>query len=182
MKLPCRLVRLRTSPMPGQWLLLGLIGLMSGCANYQLGTGSDSLPFRTIYVQPVVNTVAQPQAIATFSREIRNAFAQDGRVQLAANPSQADVVLEIDLADFQRTFTSVQPDDTALARKFDLEVTASCSLRDPSSGKIYFEDHEIAVTRQIFVDDGQNPAEYQVQPQLAAQLADRVVHRVLDVW
>jgi hypothetical protein len=32
------------------------------------------------------------------------------------------------------------------------------------------------------VDGGQNPAEDQVMPQLAAALADRVTHSVLDVW
>jgi hypothetical protein len=91
-------------------------------------------------------------------------------------------VLQIDLADFERTFTSVQPNDTALARKFDLNILARCTLTDPRTGQVFFENSEIRVTRQIFVDDGQNPAEYQVQSQLAAQLADRVVHRVLDVW
>lgn len=163
-------------------ILLMVTAGLSGCANYQLGTGADTLPFRTIYVQPVHNSAALPQAVATFTREVRNAFADDGRVTLARGTTDADVVLQIDLADFERTFTSVQPNDTALARKFDLNILARCTLADPRTGRVFFENSEIRVTRQIFVDDGQNPAEYQVQPQLAAQLADRVVHRVLDVW
>jgi hypothetical protein len=164
-------------------LLIGMLAIgVAGCANYQLGTGNDSLPFRTLHVAPVGNSAALPQAVGTFSRELRNAFATDGRVQLAADPASADAVLEIDLADFNRSFTSVQPGDTALARKFDLQVTARCTLRDARTGQVYFENNDLRVTRQIFVDDGQNPAEYQVQPQLAASLADRVVHRVLDLW
>jgi len=167
------------------FLRLGLIALaasLSGCAHYQLGTGAESPAFRTIYVAPVRNSAALPQAVATFSREIRNAFANDGRVQLASSAGTADAVLTINLTDFDRTFTSVQPTDTALARKFDLKITARCTLEDRRNGRILFADREIHVTRQIFVDDGQNPAEYQVQPQLAAQLADRVIHSVLDVW
>ncbi len=159
-----------------------LSGLFSGCANYQLGTGADTLPFRSVYIAPVGNSAAIPQAVATFSRELRQAFATDGRVRLVGSPAEADAVLEVDLANLGRTFTSVQPDDTALARKFDLTVVAHCTLHDPRSNRVFLANEQIRVTRQIFVDDGQNPAEYQVQPQLAAQLADRVTHRVLDVW
>jgi hypothetical protein len=170
--------------VPGFLRLLPIAILLvtAGCAHYQLGSGSGELDFRTIYIEPVQNTAALPQAVATFSRELRNAFAQDGRVALAPNAASADVVLAVDLARFERSFTSVQPADTALARKFDLDIIALCSLEDRRSGQTLFRDQEIAVTRQIFVDDGQNPAEYQVQPQLATQLADRVLHRVLDVW
>lgn len=173
-------------PRSTHWLVAALallvLGLANGCANYQLGTGADSLPFRTLYVAPVENTAALPQAVATFSRELRNAFATDGRIQLASSPTTADAILEVDLADFDRSFTAVRPNDTALARKFDLRVTARCTLRDAHSERVYFAGQNLSVTRQIFVDDGQNPAEYQVQPQLASALADRVVHRVLDLW
>jgi len=162
--------------------VVALLCLLVGCANYQLGTDADSPSFRSIYVAPVENTAALPQSVATFSREIRQAFLTDGRVQLARNQAESDAVLLIDLADLDRTFTSVQPQDTALARKFDLQITAVCTLKAASSERVYFADQPVRVTRQIFVDDGQNSAEYQVQPQLAAQLAERVVHRVLDVW
>lgn len=164
-------------------LLLGVSACaLGGCAHYELGTGTAVPAFRTIYVEPIQNTAALPQAVATFSRAIRNAFAADGRVELAGSAASADVILRVDLAQFERTFTSVQPNDTALARKFDLNIVALCSLEDHANGRMLWNHQEIRVTRQIFVDDGQNPAEYQVQPQLAAQLADRVVHRVLDVW
>lgn len=160
---------------------LGWVGI-TGCAHYELGSGATDLAFRSLYVEPVNNPAALPQAVATFTREVRNAFARDGRVRLAPGPGTADAVLRISLADYDRTFTSVQPTDTALARKFDLNLVATCTLSDPRTGNAWFTDREIRVTRQIFVDDGQNPAEYQAQPQLAAQLADRVVHTVLDVW
>lgn len=160
-----------------------LVLILTGCANYQLGTEAEgSLAFQSIYVAPIKNTAASPQSSALLSREIRHGFAQDGRVQLASNPAQADAILEIELTDRDRTFTSVQPTDTALARKFDLTLTVLATLTHQRTGKILFADREIEVTRQIFVDGGQNPAEDQVMPQLAAALADRVTHSVLDVW
>ncbi len=166
-------------PICGAILLL----FLAGCAHYQLGTGStEDLAFRSIYVAPVENTAASPQSAARLSREIRRSLAQDGRVTLAANPAQADVILAIELTDRNRSFTSVQPNDTALARKFDLTLTVLATLTEQRTGNVIFENREIEVTRQIFVDGGQNPAEYQVMPQLAAALADRVTHSVLDVW
>lgn len=163
--------------------LAALVLVLSGCANYQLGTAAEgSLEFQTIYIAPIENTAANPQSAALLSREIRHGFAHDGRVQLAPGPDQADAMLEIELTDRNRSFTSVQPADTALARKFDLTLTVLATLTNQRTGKILFADREIEVTRQIFVDGGQNPAEDQVMPQLAAALADRVTHSVLDVW
>lgn len=159
-------------------LLLGL----TGCANYQLGTGADAKGFASIYIAPIKNEAASPQSVAILTREIRSAISTDGRSRLAQSPTQAEAVLEIRLADRDRSFTSVNPNDTALARKFDLTLTALVTLIDQRTGQAVFEDREIQVTRQIYVDGGQNPAEYQVMPQLAATLADRVVHSVLDVW
>lgn len=160
-----------------------LVLIFTGCAHYQLGTAAEgSLEFQSIYVAPIKNTAASPQSAALLSREIRLGFVQDGRVQLAPGPNQADALLEIELTDRDRTFTSVQPADTALARKFDLSLTVLVTLTQQRTGKVLLADREIAVTRQIFVDGGQNPAEDQVMPQLAAALADRVTHSVLDVW
>ncbi len=167
--------------LPVIMMILGGVAL-TGCANYQLGTGADSLEFSRLYIEPVCSSTIAPQTVAPVSRAIRNAVLTGGRVTLAVSPAQADAVLSVELIDRKRTFTSVLPTDTALARKFDIALTVRCSLSDPRSGRIYFEDREITITRQIFVDGGQNPAEYQVVPQLAAELGDRISHTVLDVW
>lgn len=167
----------------GVGLLLTLAGLsLTGCAHYQLGTGSPTLGFRTIYVGPVENQSTLPQAVAPLSRELRAAFVRDGRVALATSAETADVVLHLSLREYSRSFTAVLPADTALARKFDLHLNATCSLTDQRTGTVLFADRPIAVTRQIFVDGGQNAAEGQAVPHLASELADRVLHAVLDVW
>ncbi len=165
-------------------LVLGaaLLGFSTGCAHYQLGTGARPLSFSSLYVAPVENTAAVPQAVALVTREIRTALLRDGRVSLTEDESAADAVLRIELTDYGRTFTAVQPNDTALARKFDLALGARCTLHDQHSGQPLFENRTVRVTRQIFVDEGQNPAEYQALPHLADELADWVVHAVLDVW
>lgn len=156
--------------------------VMAGCSHYRLGTGSDRVSFETLYIAPISNEAAVPQAVATVSRALRSAVIRDGRVRLAADAASADAVLQVTLSDYGRTFSAVQATDTALARKFDLELIARCDLTDQRTGEALFKNRRIMVTRQIYVDDGQNPAEYQALPQLADQLADWVAHAVLDVW
>jgi hypothetical protein len=167
--------------------------LLSACSHYQLGTGTE-LAFTTLYVAPVRNDAVLPQAVAVVSRELRQAFLQDGRVQLVGSAEEADATLHLTLVNYGRTMTTARVEDTGLARKFDLALEAECTLRDERTGTLLLDARRLAVTRQVFTDGdgfsigglpapgGQNPAEYQTLPLLAEQLADRVIHAVLDVW
>jgi hypothetical protein len=169
---------------------------LAGCAHYQLGT-EGKLTFQTIYVTPVHDSANVPQATALFTAQIREAFLRDGRVQLANSPESADVTLSIDLRNYDRRVATVQRADTGLARSFDLDLEAVCTLLDNRSRKLLFEKRPITVTREIFTTASplqlapngqpifvseQLQAEYQTMPLLAQSLADRVSHAVLDVW
>lgn len=177
--------------LPGLVVFAAL--LLSSCANYTLGTGGK-LSFTTLYIAPVANDALVPQATALITREVRSAFLRDGRVQLVDSPETADATLALTLANYSRNLTTSRPDDTGLARKFDLILETRCTLIDRRAGKPIFENRAIAVSRQAFTDGdgfeangrpspgGQLPAEYQILPLLAEQLAQRVTHAVLDVW
>lgn len=163
-------------------LLAATVGLLAGCANYRLGTPAPS-SITSIYIAPVRNDATLPQATALVTAALREAFARDGRLTLAASPAAADATLTVTLRDYSRAATTVRPGDTGLARKFDLTVRATATLAPSTAdAPALFTDRPLAVTRQIFTDDGQNPAEYQALPLLAEQLADRALHAVLDVW
>ncbi len=174
--------------------LLALLALfVSGCAHYKLGTGGE-LAFSRLYVAPVENEAVVPQAVALVTREIRRAFLTDGRVQLAASPDDADATLHVNLVNYGRTMTTARPEDTGLARKFDLTLEADLIVRDTRDGSPIVDTRRLSVTRQAFTDGdgfvvngqrspgGQNPAEYQTLPLLAQQLAERVTQAVLDTW
>lgn len=81
----------------------------SGCAHYRLGQGEDALTFETLYVAPITNEAAVPQAVAVVSRQLRTALIRDGRITLASDPSAADAVLNVKLVDYGRTFTAACP-------------------------------------------------------------------------
>lgn len=169
-------------------LFAGLAILVSACGHYQLGT-SGKLRFQTLYIAPVANTADIPQGAALFSAHVRQAFIRDGRVRLADAPETADATLTIELTAFNRSATTARRDDTGLARKFDLNVNAQCTLRDNRSGAALFEKRPVSAVRQIFTtpdseatQSNQSQAEYNTMPLLAESLAERVAHAVLDTW
>ncbi|MFT3781628.1 MAG: LPS assembly lipoprotein LptE [Nibricoccus sp.] len=164
------------------------LALSTGCAHYQLGT-EGKLSFHTLYVAPVQNKAYLPQAVAVVTTQIREAFIHDGRVSLVNSAAEAEAVLNVTVVSYRRDVTTARPDDTGLARKFNLTLTASCTLREKSSDAALFENRVVTVEQQIFatatpaqVDSNQIQAEYQALPQLAAKLADKIAHASLDVW
>jgi hypothetical protein len=157
------------------------IFFIAGCANYHLGTGGTPT-FRTLYVEPVGNKTLLPQSQPLLSTRLRESFARDARVQLANSAGAADATLVVIINDYHREIAAVREGDTGLARKFNVTLGATCTLRDNRSGKIIFENRPVNAIREVFTDSGQLQAEYQTLPLLADALAAKVVHTALDVW
>lgn len=160
----------------------------AGCGHYVLGTRSRPA-FQRLYIEPVANRSSLPQSVAAISTALREAFIRDGRLTVVNSPSEADAVLSMTIGRYGREVATVLPNDTGLARKFNLNLTASLSLINPGSGAIYFKDRPLDARRQIFTDnpqtgnhDNQLRAEYQAVPLLADSLASAALNAVLDVW
>lgn len=162
-------------------VFLAAFSVLAGCAHYQLGTAS-AVDFRTLYVEPVANKTLLPQARDVLSRQLRAAFLRDGRVRLVNSPDAADTTLTVVIDDYHRDIAAVRQDDTGLARKFNLVLGASCTLRDNRSGKTIFSARPFSVQREAYTDSGQQQAEYQTLPLLAEMLSGQVAHAALDVW
>lgn len=163
--------------------------LITGCSHYQLGTDAP-LPFHSIYVSPVTNQTLLPQARELITARLRETLLRDARVTLANSPEAADASLTVILTDYHREIATVREGDAGLARKFNLFLTASCTLSDSRNvkgptaarGKAFFERRVVTVQRESFTDGGQLQSEYQTLPLLADALAARISHLVLDVW
>ncbi|MFI5335573.1 MAG: LPS assembly lipoprotein LptE [Opitutales bacterium] len=162
-------------------LLLGLTLGLASCAGYHLGTGTEP-KFSRLYIAPVGSEVLVPQAKATVTTQLREAFLKDGRVALADSAGEADAVLVIKLIGYGRDIAVVRPDDTGLARRFDVSLRAKATLTDRRSGKDIFTDRPLAAKRGVFTDSGQLQSEYQTLPLLAEELARQTVQAALDSW
>jgi outer membrane lipopolysaccharide assembly protein LptE/RlpB len=177
--------------MRSRVLATALCLCLAGCAHYQLGT-TGKLAFSTLYIEPVANKVVTlPQAQAPLGTQVRQAFAEDGRVELVDSPQEADATLSIVLTDYHREVAAVRENDTGLASKFVVTLGATCTLRDNRSGHLYFEKRVVTVQRGVYADNGvpagpatgnQLQSEYNTIPLLAGDMASRLTHVVLDVW
>ncbi len=169
--------------LPGLFALI-LAFYFAGCASYHLGTGTQ-LAFHTLYLAPVENKTLLPDARALLSTRLRETLARDGRVSLVNSPADADATLAVVITDYHRDVATVREGDTGLARKFNLTLGVTCTLRDQrggAAGKNFFADRVVSVQRESFTDSGQLQSEYQTLPLLAESLADKLAHTVLDVW
>lgn len=153
----------------------------SACSHYRLGTGVAT-DFTTIHVAPVLSRTLLPQAQPLVSTQIRESFIRDGRVAPVNDAVTADVVLTVTLLSYTREVATVRPGDTGLARKFDVTLSAELALHDNRRDTDHFTRRRVVVKRQLFTDSGQVQAEYQLLPLLAADLAEKARHAVLDVW
>lgn len=181
MELSPRLSSIRRGAVAGVFACVAALFTGAGCAHYRLGTGSE-VSFRTLYVEPVANRTLLAQSQPIVSTRLREAFARDGRVRLANSAGAADASLTIIITQYGREIAAVREGDTGLARKFNVTLGVTCTLRDTRTGKVLFENRPILAVREVFTDSGQLQAEYQTLPLLAEALATKVVHAALDVW
>lgn len=167
------------------FLLTALVGLLFGtaCSHYQLGSGAKTkLVFQTLYIEPVENKTLLPQARALVSTQLREAFARDARVSLVNSPEAADATLAVTITSYRRDVLTVREGDTGLARKFNVTLATTATLRDRRGNKVLFENRPVSVQREVFTDSGQLQSEYQTLPLLAETLASKVAHAALDIW
>ncbi len=161
--------------------VLGAMLVLPACAHYQLGTGAR-IKFATLFIAPVTSTTLIPQAQVLVTTQLREGFIRDGRVTLVDSPQGADAVLQVTLTGYDRTVAVARPDDTGLARRFDLALQARATLTDNRTKQIFFSQRPLTARRGVFTDSGLIPSEYQTLPLLAEQLADETLHAVLDTW
>jgi hypothetical protein len=167
-------------PLAHRLLALVLLGTLSACSHYHLGSPGTPA-FDTIFVAPAANASFAPQAGPLVTDRVRTALARDGRLSLAGSEAEAGAHLHIRLVRFERDVLAARHDDTALARKFAATLTAEITLTD-RSGKILLDRRVVKATRDVFVDSGLQPTEYQTMPLLADALATEIAHAVLDTW
>lgn len=163
------------------WACLTLASLLGGCAHYRLGTGSAPA-FRSVHIAPVDSRIALPQAAALLSTRLREAVLRDARVALGSDPGAAEAALTVTLIEYRREIAAARADDTGLARKFNLTLTAACTLRDPRTGRSLWTDRRISVRREAFTDSGQLQAEYQTLALLTEALAARITSDLVETW
>lgn len=164
-------------------LLLGiaLTGLVA-CAHYHMGAAGP-LPFHTLYVTVAKNRSFAPQAQAPVTEMLRQSLLQEGNLQLTEQ-ADADATLEVVLTNYQQLAAATQQGNSLNAQSYTLTLTATCTLVDNRSGKVYLKDRSIDASEVAYVQSGDSfsEAEYQAMPKLARDLAEAIKNEVVDTW
>lgn len=161
---------------------VALCAILTACGGrYQLGPGSDPA-FATLHVAVVTSDTMLPQSAAVITTAVREAFIKDGRVRLVDHSADADAILRIVLVSYSRETTVALPNDTALARRYDVTLAARATLHDQRRNQPILVDRPLMARRGVFSDSGNIPAEAHTLPLLAERLADETVRAVLERW
>jgi hypothetical protein len=155
-------------------------GVLAGCAGYQLGDGAK-LPFRTVAVAPPLNASLAPQVAVLVGAGVTREIDRSGQASIAPAAS-ADVVLSVVVTGLQREISADRADDTGLARKWRVVLSAECTLLDRRSNRPLFEKRVVRAFDEVYADSGLPAAEYQNMPVLAGRLAEAIAREVLAVW
>lgn len=160
--------------------ILGAVGLLlQGCAHYQSGSGAV-LPFNSIEISPVTNNSQAPQVTQVLNHDLRETFIRSGKVQVENSDAQTRLV--VDLIGYDRETIATNSQDTGLARKYAITLTANCSLLDLTREAPYFSNRKVRATLDVFLDSGQTQAETQAIPLLSKKLSEAIATEVLQVW
>ncbi|MCL1909575.1 MAG: LPS assembly lipoprotein LptE, partial [Kiritimatiellaeota bacterium] len=77
-----------------------LISLLSGCANYKLGT-TLSEELRAVYVPTVINKTAQPMADAELTRALMREIQREGTLRIT-DRENATTRLDVEITDYRQ--------------------------------------------------------------------------------
>jgi hypothetical protein len=175
--------------------VLFLFTAFVGCnGRYQWGN-PGTMEFTTIYVLPIANESFAPQAQIVLAGQIRDFIIRDGRLRLVNSAADADALLQVKIADYRRTGSSRDPNDTTRVLTNDLQLEATVSLLKGDSNETWFRDLKVAASSSVYsanlfaapgsiADLRQDSleAEFQEMPNLTRELARRIADAVLNVW
>ena len=178
---------MRTGPR-GFGFILALFALFGvtlfcGCSRYAFGPIGEP-PFRTLYVEAVVNESLSPQAAPLASMSLREAFLRDGRVKLTDSPNKAEATLSIRLTNYRRQAASFRSDDTARANAFQITLDGEITLSENrAGGKTLFLDRPVrGVAHLVWDDPTSSPDGRQPMATAIHNLSRETVSLALDAW
>lgn len=162
-------------------ILLGMLCLTS-CSNYKWGNpGLNSLPFSSLYVNPIINETFIPQAQALLSQQLIRYLQQSG-VYITQCEEMADAVLVVTLTNYDQNTLTTQRHDTTLASSFYVLLQANCTLLNNITKEPYFTNRPVCASINAEADDSVLQVLYQDMPVLTDKLANTIRNLVTSTW
>lgn len=150
----------------------------AGCA-YRLGPTS-TMNVRSIAVPNFHNKTFEPRISVQVTTAVIKRIQTDGSIRVVSEGA-ADATLTGDIVSWSREPLLFRPDNTLVAKQYDLRIQAHVVLTDNRTGKRLLEGDYVGKTQYFFGND-MTQAERQAFPLAADDLARRITDRIVDAW
>lgn len=162
--------------------LSSLSPLVHGCGYHIAGTGSGLPPgYQTITIPTFRNETFEPVLESVITSFVKGEFLTTGRLRLT-NSSQADLLLEGTLIDFERIPISFNQ-STSTVIEYRIRMTVEIILHDLKTDKVVWDDQPLITTAEYFVNPDTSAtrvAQDRAVAEASKHLAETLVARVLE--
>lgn len=164
------------------WIVfsVGMLLLLSACSHYYLGR-SHEIGFTTLAILPIENDSLAPQIQGILSDQLMHTLISDGTVKIVRS-EDAEATLQVTIIEFNQSLNATQEQDTGLARSYNLQLAAECTLINKKKNEVLLNNTLISSTLNLQVDTHFVDAQYQAMPALARDLAQKIRDRILNNW
>lgn len=160
--------------------LLPLLALGAGCAGYRVGS---MLPgdIKTVYVPAVVNKSNEPLVEVELTQSLIQKIQQDGSMRIAPQVD-ADAILTVELLSYKLEAVAYRKDVRAAANQYRINLEAKFVMRRTKDESVVAESPRVTGQAVFDVTGDLTSSKLTGNPLAAADLADRIVQRLVEYW
>ena len=155
------------------------ITLLSGCANYRLGT---TLPqhLRSIHVETFKNATKEPQIETTITAETLRQFQRDGQLKLK-DPDTADILLTGIITEYRLEPVRSNSNNPKSTLEYKAIVRVNISAVERANGK-KVTTQNVTGSKIFEVNGDLMTARRRILPEVSRELGRKVVDAVISAW
>lgn len=167
-------------------LALSLAFLLNSCSHYSVRV-HDSLPFKSLYLNTVINESYAPNIQALFQNQLRQVLLEQTPITLSKSADMADVQLDLRLIQYERAVRSRTSSDPGRFNALNLTIGVELTLYDRINDSYLIEKSILISSEPIFFDRSNgnsnlNEREYEALPRISRKLAEAVMNQILSHW
>ena len=158
--------------------VLGLVALLStllGCGTVPVRTLSEE--YETVFIQMANNSTLEYGAEERLTESLIREFQRNGRLRHVPVGQDADIVLNVNIIDYDLDPVTLDNDNRAAGRNLQVGVTASA--RSPKTGAWVMPETEFADQGVFFLS---NTPSGRREDDVYRRIAERIISRMVEGW
>ncbi len=163
-------------------LLLGLLGGLTGCVGYRLGS---MLPpdIKTVYIPTFENKTTEPLIEAECTAAAIRQFQTDGSLRIVGDEQQADSILKVKLTSYTLEPIAYNASRKTTANEYRMTILANLMLtRRDATNQVIAEATMVKGEALTEVTGDFTSTKLLFLPECAKDLAKRLVENVTEAW